>query len=159
MPQVYFRAVKAPRLMAGATVVTAVIRDFTGSFTSLASSFADNFIIPSSPQPLGGGAERRWGSKLLVGEQAGRTSPKPRLRAGQALGWGPGSGLSPAAPHRARGQEGVGRAKDGIVTWRQGWGTSKSQDLETRRSQMGEVRNSGVSKGAAEMELRVPGVD
>ena len=87
MPQVYFRAVKAPRLMAGATVVTAVIGDFTGSFTSLASSFADNFIIPSSPQPLGGGAERRWGSKLLVGEQAGRTSPKPRLRAGQALGW------------------------------------------------------------------------
>lgn len=51
--------------MAGATVVTAVIGDFTGSFTSLASSFGDDFIIPSppTPQPLGG-AERRWGSKL-----------------------------------------------------------------------------------------------
>ncbi|CAI9165553.1 unnamed protein product [Rangifer tarandus platyrhynchus] len=50
--------------MAGATVVTAVIGDFTGSFTSLASSFGDNFIIPSSPQPLSGGAERRRGQAV-----------------------------------------------------------------------------------------------
>ena len=48
------------------------------------------------------------GFKALVGEQAGRTSLKPRLRAGQALGWGPRSGLFPAAPHRASGLEGAG---------------------------------------------------
>lgn len=50
-PQVYFRAAKAPCLMAGATAVTAVTRDFMGSFTSLAPSFSDNFIMPS-PQLL-----------------------------------------------------------------------------------------------------------
>lgn len=53
-------------------MVTAVIGDFTGSFTSLASFFGDDFII-RSPRPLGGGGERRgwaecraprWGSKL-----------------------------------------------------------------------------------------------
>lgn len=50
-PQVYFRAAKAPCLMARAAAVTAVNRDFMGSFTSLASSFSDDFIMPS-PQPL-----------------------------------------------------------------------------------------------------------
>lgn len=32
-------------------MVTAVIGDFTGSFTSLASFFGDDFIIPSPPAP------------------------------------------------------------------------------------------------------------
>lgn len=45
--------------MAGATVVTAVIRDFTGSFTSLASFFRDDFIIPSPPAP-----QRWWGEEV-----------------------------------------------------------------------------------------------
>lgn len=43
-------------------MVTAVIRDFTGSFTSLASFFGDGFIIPSPLSPSvavgrGGGAK------------------------------------------------------------------------------------------------------
>lgn len=89
-------------------MVTAVIGDFTGSFTSLASSFGGVFIIPSPPQPPGSsGVERRWGqsaelppqgSKRWWGEQAERTSPKPRLRVGQGgPRVGPGLGLSPAA--------------------------------------------------------------
>lgn len=64
--------------MAGATAVTAVIGDFTGSFTSLASSFRDDFIIPSphpAPSPSavvgrGGGARvlsSALGFKALVG--------------------------------------------------------------------------------------------
>lgn len=109
-PRCISGAVKAPCLMAGAAVVTAVIGDFTGSFTSLASSFRDDFIIPSpapSPAPRRSCGEE-VGFKALVGEQAGRTSPKPRLRAGQALGWGPRSGQSLAAPHRASGLEGAG---------------------------------------------------
>lgn len=63
------------------------------------------------------------GFKALVGEQAGRTSLKPRLRAGQALGWGPRSGLFPAAPHRASGLEGAGvrgGAKGRICIWKPG---------------------------------------
>ena len=52
------RAVKAPCLMAGATVVTVVIGDFTVSFTSLASFFEDNFIISSPPVP-----PRPWGEE------------------------------------------------------------------------------------------------
>lgn len=50
-PQVYFGAAKAPCLMAGATAVTAVNRDFMGSFTSLAPSFSDDFIMLSPPAP------------------------------------------------------------------------------------------------------------
>lgn len=41
-------------------MVTAVIRDFTGSFTSLASFFGDGFIIPSPLSP-----------SVVAGEEAG----------------------------------------------------------------------------------------
>jgi hypothetical protein len=61
-PQVYFRAAKAPCLMAGATAVTAVNRDFMGSFTSLAPSFSDDFIMPSPRAPSPG--EEWAGPKL-----------------------------------------------------------------------------------------------
>lgn len=90
-PRCISGAVKAPCLMAGATVVTAVIGDFTGSFTSLASSFRDDFIIPSPHRPpspsavvgRGGGARvlsSMLGFKALVGGgggQADGTSPSP----------------------------------------------------------------------------------
>ena len=46
-----------------ATVVTAVIRDFMGSFTSLASSFGDDFIIPSTPAPRQWWGEEVWSER------------------------------------------------------------------------------------------------
>jgi hypothetical protein len=82
MPQVYFWAVKAPCLMAGATAVTAVTGDFTGSFTSLASSFPDNFII-TSPRPLSL-VGRRWGQSTEVPMEFPSLSGGTAVRASQA---------------------------------------------------------------------------
>lgn len=99
-------------------MVTAVIGDFTGSFTSLASFSRDDFIIPSPPAP------RRWwreegvgralsstlGFKALMRGQADRRSQSPDRGPGQGSGgvqgpqppsepasgggWGPAAALS-----------------------------------------------------------------
>lgn len=99
-------------------MVTAVIGDFTGSFTSLASFSGDDFIIPSPPAP------RRWwreegvgralsstlGFKALMRGQADRRSQSPDRGPGQGSGgvqgpqppsepasgggWGPEAALS-----------------------------------------------------------------
>lgn len=46
-------------------MVTAVIGDFTGSFTSLASSFGGVFIIPSPPSPPAAAVWRGGGARAL----------------------------------------------------------------------------------------------
>lgn len=80
MPQVYFGAVKAPCLMAGAAVVTAVIGDFTACLhLSFLLQRRLHHPQPRPLQPLRWSVERRWGSKLWLGNRLAERARKPRL--------------------------------------------------------------------------------
>ena len=103
-------------------MVTAVIRDFTGSFTSLASSFRDDFIIPSSPSPSA--VVRRGGGVQSSGGGTGwQNKPEAQAEGGAGPGVGSQVRLIPSCPtqsQRAGGSGVRGGAKGRICIWKPG---------------------------------------
>ena len=90
-------------------MVTAVIGDFTGSFTSLASSFGDDFIIPSPPNPSA--VVRRGGGVQSSGGGTGwQNKPEAQAEGGAGPGVGSQVRLIPSCPTQSQraGGSGVG---------------------------------------------------
>lgn len=132
-PRCISGAVKAPCLMAGAAVVTAVIGDFTGSFTSLASSFGDDFIIPSTPPPSPSAVVRRGGGVQSSGWGTGwQNEPEAQAEGGAGPGVGSQVRAIPSCPAQSQraGGSGVrvgGEPKAGSARGDREWGPARAR--------------------------------
>ena len=97
-------------------MVTAVIGDFTGSFTSLASSFGDDFIIPSPPNPSA--VVRRGGGVQSSGGGTGwQNKPEAQAEGGAGPGVGSQVRLIPSCPTQSQRAGGSGVGWGGRQRW------------------------------------------